>query len=383
MKILIAPDSFKHSLSAKKAAASLAEGFQRVFPDAEIMQVPVADGGEGTLQALVDATGGRIETVQVHDPLMRTVTSRYGILGDGRTAVIEMAAASGLELLDDDELDPLAATTFGTGELMHFALDEGCSAMIIGIGGSATNDGGTGMARALGARFLDANGREIEHGGGGLNELAEIDLSGLDKRLKECDITLAADVSNPLTGDDGAARVYGPQKGADNEEVEIIEANLVRLAELIRKQLAKDIEHQPGAGAAGGLGAGLMAFAGAHLHHGFDVVKEIVKLEEKIRQADLVVTGEGKIDRQTQFGKTPQGVTDLAVKHDKPVIAFAGFLGPEHHELYSKGFGAIFPITDKPMTLKEALQNADALLADAAERVGRAIRISGELWQSR
>lgn len=375
MKILIAPDSFKHSLTAKKVADFLAEGILRVFPDTEILKVPVADGGEGTVQALVDATGGRIVKTRVHDPLMRMIESRFGILGDGKTAVIEMAAASGLELLEDHELDPMSATTFGTGELMKKALDEGVEKMIIGIGGSATNDGGTGMAAALGAKFLDKNGNEVKPGGGEIGKIETIDLYHLDERLKHCRVTVAADVTNPLTGVDGAAKVYAAQKGAGREQVQQLEENMKHFAGIIRKELSKQIENTPGAGAAGGLGAGLMVFAGADIDPGFDVVKHTVQLEEKMKDVNLVITGEGRIDRQTQFGKTPHGVAMLAKKYNLPVIAFAGTLGERYKEMYDKGLDAIFPIADKPMDLKTSLKQAGPLLADAAERMSRIIRL--------
>lgn len=379
MNFLIAPDSFKHSLTAKKVADFLAEGILRVFPDAEIIKVPVADGGEGTVQALVDATGGRMVTTVVHDPLMRKIQSQFGILGDGKTAAIEMAAASGLELLNDDETDPMSATTYGTGELMKKALDEGVEKMIIGIGGSATNDGGTGMASALGAKFLDKNGDAVGPGGGETGKIEKIELDGLDARLKNCSITVAADVTNPLTGEDGAAKVYAAQKGATDEQVEQLEQNMKHFAEVIKKDLAKEIDKTPGAGAAGGLGAGLMVFAGAEIKPGFEVVKDTVKLEEKIRAAGVVITGEGKIDRQTQFGKTPHGVAQLAKKYNLPVIAFAGTLGDKYRELYHKGFDVIFPITDQPMELKKALENAGHLLADAAERMARTMKLSSKI----
>lgn len=382
MKILIAPDSFKHSLTARQVADNLTKGIMRIFPDATIRKVPVADGGEGTMQSLVDATGGRLISAKVHDPLMRKIDAEFGMLGNGETAVIEMAVASGLELLDEDELDPMAATTYGTGELMKNALDEGCKKMIIGIGGSATNDGGCGMARALGAKFLDDKGNEIDQGGGGLGKLKSIDLSGLDSRLKDCLITVAADVTNPLTGDDGAARVYAPQKGANGEQVNRLEKNMKHFAEVIREQLSEEIEETPGAGAAGGLGAGLIVFAGAKIRAGFEVVSETVKLEEKVKGVDLVITGEGKIDRQTQFGKTPFGVARIAKKFDKPVIAIGGSLGEDHGVLHEKGFDAILPVIPRPMQLKDALRQAPDLLVDAGERMARMIRINQMLRDS-
>lgn len=379
MQIVIAPDSFKHSLSAKEAAQSIARGIRNVMPDVETTLVPVADGGEGTVHSLVDATGGRIEKLQVHDPLMRKINSFFGVLGDGKTAVIEMAAASGIELLSDKELDPMKASTFGTGELMKKALDLGCNKIIIGIGGSATNDGGMGMARALGVKFADENGDDVGEGGGALGNVATIDDSKIDERLMHCEVVIAADVTNPLTGQNGAAYVYGPQKGASEKQVLLLDKNLAQYGILLYGKYRKDIAMMEGSGAAGGLGAGLLAFAGARLRHGFDIVEEITGLEEKIIGCDLVITGEGKIDHQTQFGKTPFGVASLAKKYNKPVIAFAGTLGEQYHELYDKGFDVIFPVTEKPVSLKEALNQAETLLTRAAERMARMLLVSKKL----
>jgi glycerate 2-kinase len=377
MKILIAPDSFKHSLPAKAVAGHLAKGIKRIFPNAEITKVPVADGGEGTVQALVDATGGKIIETKVFDPLMRPITAFFGILGDGVTAAIEMASASGIELLKDHERDPLITTTYGVGQLMKKALDMGCRKMIIGIGGSSTNDGGAGMAQALGIKLTDIHGNEIGKGGAALSDLAEIDCSGVDKRLPACEIIVAADVTNPLTGKEGASRVYAAQKGATEAEIEILENSLKHYAALIKNKTGLTVEHIPGAGAAGGLGAGLMVFAKAKIEKGFEVVTNILDLETKIKQVDLVITGEGKMDEQTRFCKTPFGVAALAKKYDKPVIAFAGMLGQQYQELFHHGFDVIFPIADKPMSQDESMQNAGKLLEDAAERMARMIKLSG------
>jgi glycerate 2-kinase len=376
MRIVIAPDSFKHSLSARAAAQSISAGILSILPGTEIISVPVADGGEGTMQSLVDATSGIIHKVQVHDPLMRKIMSSFGILGDEKTAIIEMATASGLELLEEKELDVMSASTFGTGELISSAMDMGCRRIIVAIGGSATNDGGVGMARALGIKFLDESGTETGEGGGELNRLAFIDDTNADERLKECEFLVAADVTNPLTGKNGATRVYAPQKGATAIQVDILEKNLTHFAEVLKKYHGKDIASIPGAGAAGGLGAGLMAFAGAKIHSGFGLVNEITQLESKIKNADLVITGEGKIDHQTQYGKTPFGVATLAKKYNKPLIAFAGSLGEKHEELYKKGFDVIFPIAEKPQPLEDALKNAATLLQQAAERMARMYLVS-------
>lgn len=382
MRIVIAPDSFKHSLSAKEAAQSIARGIQNVMPDVETTLVPVADGGEGTVHSLVDATGGRIEKLQVHDPLMRKIQSFFGVLGDGKTAVIEMAAASGIELLSDEELDPMKASTYGTGELMKKALELGCNKMIIGIGGSATNDGGMGMARALGVKFTDEKGVDVGEGGDALEKIETIDDSNLDERLKQCEVVIAVDVTNPLTGENGAAYVYGPQKGADENQVALLDKNLAHYGSLLYGKYRKDFAMMEGSGAAGGLGAGLLAFAGARLRHGFDIVEEITGLEEKIIGCNLVITGEGKIDHQTQFGKTPYGVATIAKKYNKPVIAFAGTLGDKYQELYKKGFDVIFPVAEKPFSLKEALDQAGSLLTLAAERMARMFLVSKKLLNS-
>jgi len=371
MKILIAPDSFKHSLSSKDAAAHIAKGILKVLPDAGIILAPMADGGEGTVHTIVEATSGKFIKTNVHDPLMRKVESFFGATGDGETAVIEMAAASGLELLADEERNPMITTTFGTGELIKAALDLGFKKLIIGLGGSATNDGGTGMASALGVKFLDKYGNEIHQGGGALASLAGIDISGLDQRLQKCEIIVAADVTNPLTGLQGAAKVYASQKGATPEEVETLENNLRHYAEMLRTQMNVDVEMIAGAGAAGGLGAGLMAFANAKIEKGFDVVSRMVGLENKIKEADLLITGEGKIDHQTQFGKAAFGVATLAKKYHKPVIAFTGIRGEGYQELYLKGFDFILPISEEPISLNESLKNAGRLLQNAAERLAK------------
>ncbi len=373
MHIVIAPDSFKESLKASEAARCIALGIKKVLPDAVCEEVPMADGGEGTVDALVNATGGTIKKIKVKDPHMRDIESYYGILGDGNTAVIEMAAASGLELLKENEKNPWATTTFGTGQLIKAALNAGCKKIITGIGGSATNDGGTGMARALGAVFLDRNGYEIGHGGGPLENLAEIRIDGLDKRIRECDFLVASDVQNPLCGKQGASRVYGPQKGATAGMADRLDKNLLRYGRKLEGIFKREIIDLPGAGAAGGLGAGLVAFLNAALRPGFDIVNELTGLEEKIKNAGLVITGEGKLDEQTRYGKTPSGVADLAKKYNKPVIGIAGSLGEGYDELYHHGFTAIFSIMDKPMPLEEALANAPDLLQNTTEAIFRTL----------
>jgi len=374
MRIVVAPDSFKESLSANEVALSIEKGIYKVFPEAEVTLIPMADGGEGTVQSLVDATGGKVVTFTVKDPLMRDIEGFLGILGDKETAVIEMAAASGLDLLKEDEKDPWVTTTFGTGQLIKKALDSGSKKIIIGIGGSATNDGGAGMAEALGVKLLDSQGNQIIRGGGGLKELMSIDSSGLDPGISRVQILVACDVNNPLVGENGASQVYGPQKGADQNMVGALDENLKHLASIIKRDLDKDILEVPGSGAAGGLGGGLMAFLNAQLKPGFEIIKEIVDLEQKMKGADLVITGEGRIDFQTQFGKTPFGVAQVAGKFGIPVIALAGTLGDGHQVLYEQGIDAMFSILDRPMDLTEAKTEAPLLLKNTAERIMRLYR---------
>lgn len=369
MKILIAVDSFKDSLSSFEAGMAIRRGIMNEFPDFEINVVPVADGGEGTAEALMEASAGKRIPLKVFDPLMRVIESSFIIMGDGETAVIEMASASGLELLDHDERNPWIATSFGTGQLIAEALNRECRRVIIALGGSATNDAGVGMAKALGVKFLDKNKKEVGIGGGELVHIRSIDVSGLDKRIAVTEFIAACDVTNPLTGISGASFVYGPQKGADKLMTEKLDANLKHYANLILEQTGKEIDSVQGAGAAGGLGAGLLAYTGATLKPGFEIVRNEIKLDEKIRRADLIITGEGKLDSQTKYGKTPIGVAGVAKIYSKPVIAIAGTLGEGYQELYNYGFNAIFSILDKPMTLDEALITAPNLL----ERCGRNI----------
>jgi glycerate kinase len=373
MNILIAPDSFKDCLTASEVAGALKKGIMEVLGDATVQMVPMADGGEGTVAAVIHATGGTRVTVKVRDPLMRPVESFYGITGDGRTAVIEMAAASGIELLQQGERDPWITSTYGTGQLIRDALDKGCQRIMIGIGGSATNDGGSGMAKALGVRFLNRNGTEIEEGGGALAELHSIDLKGLDPRVSQTEIVVACDVTNPLTGPEGASVVYGPQKGADPGMVARLDENLAHYARIVNNQIKRDISDIPGSGAAGGLGAGLLAFLDARLASGFEVVADTVLLAEKIAKADLVITGEGKMDHQTQFGKTPYGVAQMASKLGKPVIGVAGSLEEGAKVLYKHGFDLLLPIQEKPEELSLALKLAGDQLIRTGERIGRMV----------
>ena len=375
MKIVIAPDSYKESLSALEVAQAVEAGFRQVFPDADYVLVPVADGGEGTVDAMVAATGGRKETVTVSGPLGEPVEAFYGLTGDGDTAVIEMAAASGLALVPPDRRNPLLTNSRGTGELIRAALDAGARRFILGIGGSATNDGGAGMVQALGARLLDLEGRELDGSGGDLARLERIDVSALDPRLAECRIEVACDVDNPLTGARGASAVFGPQKGATPEMVQALDANLARLARIVERDLGVAVDAVPGAGAAGGMGAAMLAFFGATLKPGIEIVTAAVDLDTHVRDADLVITGEGRIDFQTVHGKTPIGVARVAKRHGKPVIGIAGSLGAEVGVVHAHGIDAVFSVLGKPCTLDEALRDAAANVELTARNVAAVLRI--------
>lgn len=376
MKIVLAPDSFKESMTAKEACEAIEKGLRKVIDNLECVHVPMADGGEGTTQSLVDATGGKFYTVEVTGPLGERKEAIFGILGDEKTAILEMAEASGLEIVPREKRDATITTTYGTGELIKAALDKGVETILIGIGGSATNDGGAGMVQALGGKLLDRVGNEIGFGGGELAKLEKIDIANLDKRLKDVKIIVACDVQNPLTGPTGASHVFGRQKGANEEQREQLDKNLKHYAEIIRRDLGKDVETISGAGAAGGLGAGLMAFLSAELRKGIDIVIEYSKLEDKIQGADYVITGEGSIDGQTRFGKTPYGVAKVAKKYDIPVIALAGNVGKDIDVLYDYGFTAIFSILPRVETLEKAINNGKENIQYISENLGRVLNLS-------
>ncbi|MBX9988011.1 glycerate kinase [Priestia aryabhattai] len=376
MKIVIAPDSFKESLTALHVCEAVEKGIKTHFPNAEISKVPMADGGEGTVQSLVDATGGQIIQAKVTGPLGKEVEAFYGILGDRKTAVIEMAAASGLHHVPVDKRNPLITTTRGTGELILKALDHKVEYIIIGIGGSATNDGGAGMAKALGAKLLDANGAEIKEGGGSLDQLTAIDLTNLDSGLAEVKVEVACDVDNPLTGETGASAVFGPQKGATSDMVKQLDRNLAHYAAVIEKEMDIHIQNVPGAGAAGGLGGGLLAFLSAELKPGVDIVIKATELENYIKDADLVITGEGRIDGQTIYGKTPIGVAKTAKKHSVPVIAIAGSIGAGSEAVYEHGISALFSVVPGAVTLSEALEKADENIERTAKNVASVVRLA-------
>ena len=354
MKIVVAPDSFKGSLTAVEVSDAIEQGIREIFPEAEIVKIPMADGGDGTVQCLVNATGGEILRKKVTDPLGDEVLASYGILGDKKTSVIEMAEASGLTLVPKNRRNPLITTTYGTGQVIKAALDQGCRKMIIGIGGSATNDGGAGMVQALGAKLLDKDGGEIGFGGGELKKVFRIDTKYLDNRLSETEVLIASDVSNPLCGPKGATRVYGPQKGATPEMIKELDESLAYFAEIIKRDLNKDVKDIPGAGAAGGLGAGLIAFLDAELKPGIEIIIEIVKLEQAIKDADLVITGEGKIDSQTIYGKAPIGVAKIAKKYSIPVIAVAAIISDDADIVHQYGINTLIKISEPPISLDES-----------------------------
>ena len=379
MRLLIAPQEFKGSLSAAEASRAMAEGLRRALPEVELDLAPMADGGPGTVVALVTAGGGRRLTTTVADPLGRPVEAAWGLLEEGRTAVIEMAAASGLVLLRPEERDARRASTYGTGQLIIAALEAGCRRLIIGLGGSATNDGGAGMAQALGARLTDEEGRELPPGGAALARLACIDVSGLDGRLRDCQVLGATDVTNPLCGPQGASAVYGPQKGASPADVQELDAALAHYAAVIERDIGKRVADVPGAGAAGGIGAGLIAFLDAELRSGAELVAEVVGLEKRIAAADLVVTGEGRLDAQTAYGKTVATVARLARAQGRPVVALAGRVDDAQGACSALGLEAALSIMPGPLPEAEVMARAPELLAAAAETLGRLLRVGRTL----
>lgn len=374
--IVLAPDSFKESMTAKEVCEAMERGIRKANSQIRCIHVPMADGGEGTMQSLVDATGGRVYSKEVVGPLGNNVVAEYGILGNGEIGVIEMASASGIHLVDSEKRNPLITTTFGTGQLIKACLDKGVKKLLIGIGGSATNDGGAGFIQALGGRLLDENGDDLSYGGGALAKLHTIDLSNLDERLKYVSVEVACDVNNPLCGKEGASYVFGPQKGATREMIEILDQNLSHYADVIKEKLGKDVISKAGAGAAGGLGAGLMAFLDVKLKSGIEMVIEYANLEEKVRDADMVWTGEGSIDFQTQYGKTPLGVAMIAKKYNKPVIALAGRVGNDIDVLYDKGIDAIFGIMRGVTSIEEALVKGPENVEKTSENIIRLLNIS-------
>ncbi len=371
MKIVIAPDSFKESLTAKEVCQAIESGFRRVLPDSEFIHVPVSDGGEGTVQSLIDATKGKLVHLAVTGPLGNSIDAFYGLLGDNQTAVIEMAAASGLHHVSLSQRDPKLTTSFGTGQLISHALDQGVKKLIVGLGGSATNDGGVGMMAALGAKFLNKNAQPIALNGIGLKELARIDLSDMNPKVAECEILVACDVDNLLCGSKGASATFGPQKGATDADIRLLDQNLSHYGDLIRQQIGPDVVRKSGSGAAGGMGAAFLAFTHAKLQSGVDIVLETVNLKSKLEGADLVVTGEGRIDWQTVHGKAPMGVASLAKRFDLPVIALAGCVGENYQAAYQCGIDAIFTAVPRALDPPTAFQEASKNLVNLSENVAR------------
>ena len=379
MKIVIAPQAFKGSLSALNVANAVQKGVRRIFPDAQILTCPVADGGDGTLETLVESSGGKIMETNVADPTGKPIVAQWGAMGDGNTAVIEMARTSGLALLTLEERDPLNATTYGLGEIIVSALNKGFRKFIVGIGGSATNDAGAGMAQALGIRLMDREGRNLVFGGAALQNLSVIDASSIDQRVLESNFQIACDVNNPLTGPEGASAVYGPQKGATEENVRQLDSALGVFAEVTKRDLGKDISNLEGAGAAGGLGAGMIAFVEGHLRAGVDIVLDTVNLAEKLESADLVITGEGSIDFQTVYNKAPIGVARMAKARGIPTIGISGMLGKNYQIVHNHGIDAALSIANGPISLEESLQNAPSLISEAVEESLRLISVGMKL----
>ncbi|MEE4697912.1 glycerate kinase [Pseudomonas alliivorans] len=371
MKIVIAPDSFKDSLSAQAVANAIASGLAEVWPDAELVKCPMADGGEGTIEALLDACQGQWMSAQVSGPLGDRLEAHWGWLAQSRTAIIEMAMASGLQLLTLTQRDACLTSTAGTGQLISAALDAGAQRVILAIGGSATNDGGSGMISALGARFLDRDDRPLPGGGLALADLARIDLSGLDPRLAGVRVEIAADVDNPLCGPNGASHIFGPQKGASPDQVLALDAALAHFADHSARTLGHDLRDSPGSGAAGGMGFAAKAYLNASFRAGVEVVADLTGLEQALRGADLVITGEGRFDAQTLRGKTPLGVARVAKRQQVPVIVLAGTLGEGYEQLYQHGISAAFALTSGPMDLEKACREAPRLLHERARDVAR------------
>jgi len=378
MKIIVAPDSFKGTNSSLTVAGLIEEGILRVFPGAEILKIPVADGGEGTVEAVITGAGGKWQESAVNDPLGRGIMARWGTTEN--FAVIEMAEASGLPLLADQERNPLLTSTYGTGQLIEEAMNQGYRNLLVGLGGSATNDGGIGMARALGLRFLDKDGQEISDGGGDLHRLHRIDMQNLDPRIIETEITIASDVTNPLLGEKGATATYSAQKGADEAMMRLLEEGLAQLADITEQKLGKPYRNIPGAGAAGGLGFGLMAFCGAHISSGIDTVLDYMDFDGLITGADLVITGEGRMDGQSMYGKVPVGIAQRCKTRSIPVLAIVGDMLGSMEKIYEQGIGSVMSTVPRAMPLKEALEHSSELLIDAAERAMRMIAI-GRGWK--
>ena len=380
MKIIIAPDSFKGSASASQVGESIKKGIESILAEAEIEVIPIADGGEGTAPILVNALKGKWIDINLTGPSGNKIKSGYGLVED-KIAIMEMASASGLLQVKDGVLDPLKATTYGTGELIKDALKRGCKEIFIGIGGSATTDAGIGMAQALGYSFLDIDGKELPFGGEKLSELAQIVNVNRNRLLDDAKITVLCDVENPLFGENGAAYIYGPQKGASPEQVILLDNGLKHYSKIIKKQLGIDISDKKGGGAAGGLGAALNIFCNARLKPGVEVVLDILEFKEKLKDCDLLVTGEGRMDSQSSQGKVPVGVSKLAKDLGVPVIAVVGGVDGEVEELYDLGIDLILPISDKPMELREAMADVERLLLESGKRIGRIMLLNKSIFK--
>lgn len=379
MKIIVAPDSFKDSLTAMRASSVIEKSILNILPNSEVIQIPISDGGEGLLEILIKVLGGKKIKLIVKDPLNRDVEAEFGILNDNSTAIIEIAKSSGLEVLKLTERNPMITSSFGAGQLIKHALDLGCKKIIIGIGGSATNDGGMGMVKALGANFLDFNNQEVPEGGGSLNNIYKIDLSEFDQRISKCKIVVACDVKSPLTGEFGASFVYGKQKGGSLEELNILDKNLKHYALKINEYTGVEVETIEGSGAAGGIGAGLLAFLNADLKSGIDLMIEVLKVDQYIKSADLVITGEGKIDSQTLNGKAVSGIASIAKKHKVPVIVLTGKIDNGIHEIYKHGVSSIFSIVTGPMTLEESIDKVEYLIQSSVENIMRLLIIKRDV----
>lgn len=378
MKFVLAPDSFKESLTAKEVADAMEVGIKKIFKDAECVKVPMADGGEGTVQSLVDATDGKIYEVVVTGPLGNKVNAKYGILGDGQTAVIEMAEASGIHYVKKEDRNPLITTTFGTGELIKSALDKGVKKIIIGIGGSATNDGGAGMLASLGVKFYNIKGERIGYTPEELKNIAKVDISCLDPRISEANITVLSDVCNSLCGINGASYIYGPQKGATSEDVKILDKILENYGNIIDNAVGKNFSEESGSGAAGGLGYALLSICGAEFKEGIVKIMELIELENLIKDADLVITGEGRIDNQSVNGKAPVGIAKTAKKYNIPVIAVVGSSARNLDDIYANGIDLVMDIINEPMNLERAIRDVKELLEFAGEKAMRAFFLRGD-----
>ncbi len=374
-KIIIAPDSFKGSLTSTEVANAIEEAIVKVYPNCETVKTPIADGGEGTMDTLVCALGGEKVNVNVHDPLMRPIEVEYGLVNEPKTAIIEMASASGITLLHKNEQNPSTTTTFGTGEIIKDALKRGCRSFLIGIGGSATNDAGTGMLRALGYRFLDKNGKETNGTGASLQAICSIDCSAILPELKESEFKIACDVNNPFSGENGAAYVYAPQKGASEQMIKELDEGMENFRKLIEAERKIDLNTIEGAGAAGGLGGGFVAFLNAELKSGIDMILEAVNFEKHLQDANLVITGEGKLDKQTAMGKAASGILDAASEHNVPVIAIGGSV-EDIETLNNRGFVSLFSIVPYPISLDKAIEKNEARknIVQTTEQIMRTIK---------